>query len=113
MATFDGAGFSEKGAGGGTFFSIHGARVNYTIHKIPGGSKSFLQLGATPPVDFDMPAQCTASQLSALRGKINVSGTLAYSWGSFTAVLAEVADVKEVKSGQDYFQMTLRFQVYP
>ena len=111
MATFDGAGFSERGQGGGLFFPIHGIKINVAILKVPGGAKTYLQPLQVPPTPFDCPAQMTASQLAAMRGKVGVSGTLAYSFGSFTATLESVDGPVEVKRGQDYWQGTLKFQV--
>lgn len=111
MASFDGATFDERGQGNGTFFPIHGIKIEVAILKIPGGSKSYLQSLGVPAQPFDLPIKATAAQLDALRGKVNTSGNLAYSFGTFTATLQEVSSPIEIKRGADYYFATLKLLI--
>lgn len=111
MASFDGVEFSERGAGNGAMFPIHPIRINTVILKIPGGAKSVLQTFGVPPSAFDMPARVDAAHLSALRGKVGTSGTLIYSFGSFTARLESVSEPAEVKRDRDYYFVTLKLHI--
>jgi phage-related protein len=111
VATFDGTSFEEKGSGGGVSFPIHPKKINFSVLNVPGGNKVFLQLGSVPPTDFSLPIQCTAAQLASLRSSVNTQATLAYSWGSVTAVLESIDDPREVKQPVNTYQATLRFKV--
>jgi len=110
-STFDGASFEERGSGNGTFFPAHGGKCNYTILKIPGGSKTVIQVGTYAPVEVTIPIQMTAAQLATMRGKANVRGSLVYNFGTYTATLIELGGVNEVKPDKDYYQADARFLV--
>lgn len=112
MASFGGISWEERGrGGGGTFFPVHGAKVRYATTPIPGGAKIILHILGKDAASVDVPARCTAAQLSSLRGLAGTSGTLDYAGGVGTATLVSVDSPVEAKRGQDVYLVTLRFLI--
>lgn len=111
MATWNSRIFSERGRSG-RYNPQFGARgVTYTEVTLGSIEPAYYYTAGTDAPVLELPIQCTAATLASLRDDaVNArSATLSYSGPSVTALLVEVKDAVEIKSGEDLYQATLVF----
>ena len=107
MSSFDGVTIAERGAGAANF-PIWQKRGLAVIKKIPGGDVNVIQTIGVDLPRLAMPARVTAAQLTALYGKVGVSGSLVFSYETTTALLESI-EGEEISAGKDTYMVTLTF----
>ena len=107
MSSFDGVTIGERGSGGQSF-PIWQKRGLAVVKHIPGGDVNVIQVIGFDLPRMSMPARVTAAQLTALYGKVGVSGSLVFSYETTTALLESI-EGEEISAGKDTYMVTLTF----
>jgi hypothetical protein len=105
MGSFDGAGFSERGAP--PQFQVWSKGGTVAIKKIPGGSNNVIQKIGVDLPRLALVVKATSAQLTALYGKVGVSGSLVFGYETATATLESIDSVAEQGAGKDVYFATL------
>lgn len=107
MASFNGASFKE---GPASEFAHPSAKAAYTLRTAAGGGQ-VVDFSGQIERSVSVTALCTAAEVTALRGKVGSTGTLALGAGSYGACLLEaVGKPSEVLISGTY-RVALRFLV--
>lgn len=110
MSSFDGANFKERGRGG-QGFPQWSARIARTLYHMPGGDTNVLLKDGKEAATLAVPVRCSSAELSALIGKVSVTGTLVLGSGdSRSATLLDAGEPEEVyTTGGTVYFTTLQF----
>lgn len=111
MAAYDGNGFSERGAGGGQNFPVHGGVAVFDVRRQPGGGVNVYRITRRAPAPLTLPAQGTKAELDTLIGLVGTSRDLVYVGGTVDAFLAAVDGPEQVVDGLDLWRWSLSFLI--
>lgn len=107
MASFDGAAFDELGPD--STYAIWQKEGVFTTKKIPGSADNVIQKIALGVPRLDMPIKGTASQITALYGKVGDSGTLAFTYESTNATLESMDSPLSIGIDNNLYTSVLHF----
>jgi hypothetical protein len=107
MASFRSHTFEEGGMGN-TTFPVWARKARSTVLDLPGANNDIIQRFGRKSDTLAMLVTMTKSELDALYGDVNSSGSLVYHYGTFTAYLDSISDPHEVLAG-DLYVCTLNF----
>lgn len=107
MASFDGAGFDELGPD--STYNVWQKDSNFVVKKIPGSADNIIQKIAVGVPRLDMPIKGTASQITALYGKVGTSGTLAFTYESTSARLESMDSPLSIGIDNNLYTSVLHF----
>lgn len=110
MASFAGISWGERGDDGELYPAVS-AKMIGTIHRPPDGNAKILHTRTVKERTLTTGARLTVGQLAALRAAAGSIDTLAFSWGSLTAMLQGVNAPAEVLASEIVF-CTLHFRIF-
>lgn len=102
MASFAGADFDERGENA-QFYPTWAREAEHTLTRT-----GVIQVSGVSTDTLALTIRCTASQLSALRGKVGSVGSLVFSGGTRSAFLKDISNPREILASGKYFA-TLNF----
>ena len=105
MASFDGAGFAERGSGGQSF-PVWNKKTLLSIKPLPNGTPLVQDIGMDVQ-RLALIVKASGAELAALYDKVFASGSLVYGWETHDAFLESIESVVEVKGGADVYYATL------
>jgi hypothetical protein len=105
VASFDSAGFDELGQD--SVYNIWSKSGIAITKKIPGGDKNVIQKIGVDLPRLAMPIKATASQITALYGKVGGSGTLVFSYETCTARLESMEQPQSIGIGNNLYTSQL------
>ena len=100
-ASFRGHSFAEGGLGA-TTFPAWSRKARLAVLDLPGATADVVQRLGRKSDTLSITATMTAAQLDALMADVDVSGTLIYHYGSYTAVLESISDARGILDADLY-----------
>lgn len=107
MASFASATFDELGPD--STYAVWQKDSNFVVKKIPGSADNVIQKIALARARLDMPIKATASQITALYGKVGDSGTLAFTYESVSATLEAMDSPLSIGIDNNLYTSVLHF----
>lgn len=107
MASFAAATFDELG--NDSTYNVWSKQGIAITKKIPGGAKNVIQKIGTDLPRMAMPIKGTASQITALYGKVGDSGTLIFSYETCAARLESMEPPQSIGIDNDLYTGVLSF----